>query len=107
MKPVKEYKYRVNLISINNEDENGVKGLDFEIANHDDLFRLLTLVQGKLGLDVDQEQGFLIGLKMFSEVLIKNRQNPLFIQMKQSMGEIMSILKNHIKKSSIARSHDI
>jgi hypothetical protein len=99
MKSVREYKYRVNFISVNDEIETENKALNFEIANHDNLFKLLALIQGKLNLTPPEEQAFLLGLKMFSEILIKNRHDPLFRQMKQPMGEIMALLKGHIKKA--------
>ncbi len=42
-------------------------------------------MSGKLGLDENATNAFALGLKLFGEAILKNRENPLFGQIKPSM----------------------
>jgi hypothetical protein len=93
MTSAKDYKYRVNLIPIAHVTET--KRLSFTITTHDNLFELLPLIQNKLRLDAASEQAFVLGLKMFSEITLKNRAHPLFKQLRLPLKEMMTILKSY------------
>ena len=95
MNTARGFSYRVNLAATIAESIS--QQVEFEIINHDDIFKLLALIQGKLDIKSHEEQAFLIGLKMFSEILLINRQHALFRQMKAPMREIMSLLKDYMR----------
>jgi hypothetical protein len=54
----------------------------------------------KLGLDEDTAKAFAVGLKLFGETILKNRENPLFTQMKLAMGEFMKSLKAKLRSDA-------
>ncbi len=47
-------------------------------------------------MDVDDEKTFIIGLKIFSEVVLNNKGNDILKQLKTPISEIMKILKSNI-----------
>lgn len=60
--------------------------------NHDNIFNIIKVLQERdLFNDVNQSAEFAIGLKMFSEVMLRNKDNPLF-------EEFLPAFKNFMKK---------
>lgn len=70
------------------------KSLEFEFENHDNIFDIISKVQERniLG-DKNQELEFSLGLKLFSEVMMKNNDNPLFEDLKPAFIQFMKKLK--------------
>jgi Domain of Unknown Function with PDB structure (DUF3861) len=91
------YRYRITLESLS--PETVAKELRFEVENHDDIFAIARRMSGKLGLDENATNAFALGLKLFGETILKNRDNPLFAQIKLSMGEFMRALKGNVRSS--------
>jgi hypothetical protein len=89
------YRYRITLESLSPETED--KELRFEVENHDDIFAIARRMSGKLDLDENATNAFALGLKLFGETILKNRDNPLFAQIKPSMGEFMRALKGNVR----------
>lgn len=85
------YKYQVEFKS----ETNGALTLD--ITSHDDIFEKLAMINGKLNILPNDEQAFLIGVKMMGEVILRYRDEPFFQSLKQPMKEIMTILKSNVK----------
>lgn len=67
--------------------------LTFEVFNHDDLFDVLARMQGRKLLPEDEVTPFIVGLKLFSEVLVRHRREPLFADLCQTLGSFMKRLK--------------
>jgi hypothetical protein len=69
--------------------------LEFEFDNHDEVFSIIEKVREKDPFS-NQEQAteFALGLKLFSEVMIKNRKHPLFEELAPAFGSFMQRLKN-------------
>ncbi|MCC8020014.1 MAG: DUF3861 domain-containing protein [Rikenellaceae bacterium] len=67
-------------------------GLDFE--NHDDIFRIVALQQeqGLFG-DAEQAARFIVGLKLFSAVMMENRDAELFRGFEPAFRDMMKRLK--------------
>ena len=89
-------KYRLILEQL--ELASGEKGshapLQLEFDNHDELFGIIERVKQKnLFGDLNQATEFAIGLKMFSEVMLKNRSNPLFEELSPAFRDFMKKLK--------------
>jgi DNA polymerase III epsilon subunit-like protein len=65
--------------------------------NHDNLFNIIDKLQERdfFG-DPGQSAEFAIGLKMFSEVMLRNKENPLFEEMAPAFREFMKKLKSSI-----------
>lgn len=69
--------------------------LELEFTNHDELFGIIDRLQA---LDPfgnpSQATEFAIGLKLFSEVMLKNRNHPLFEELTPAFGSFMKRLKS-------------
>ena len=71
------------------------KQLELTFDNHDDLFEIVERLQEKDPFgDKSQAIEFAIGLKMFSEIMLKNRNHPLFEELKPAFGSFMKRLKS-------------
>lgn len=69
--------------------------LVFEFQNHDEIFTIIERVKAKKTFANDDEATqFVLGLKLFSEVMLKNKRNPLFTELKPAFGEFMKKLKS-------------
>lgn len=70
------------------------KSLEFEFENHDNILSLIEKVQQKgLFNEKDKNIQFVLGLKLFSEVLLEQRDNPLFEGFLPAFRELMRKLK--------------
>lgn len=93
----KNNKYRITLeeIALKNESEFPNEPLTVEFDNHDDIFKIIRSIKGKKMFETDnQAVEFAIGLKMFSEVMLKNRNHELFTDFRPAFGEFMKKLKS-------------
>ena len=52
--------------------------LQFDCQNHDDIFAILALSKGKLAMSEQEHQAFIVGLKLFGEVMMQHRKEELF-----------------------------
>ncbi|TRW23961.1 DUF3861 domain-containing protein [Flavobacterium zepuense] len=65
-----------------------------EFDNHDNLFNIIGKLQDRNHFnDVNQSAEFAIGLKMFSEVMLRNKENPLFEDIMPAFKHFMTKLK--------------
>ncbi len=70
------------------------KPLELEFENHDDIFNIIERLQERDLFQVPgQSTEFAIGLKLFSEVMLKNRQHPLFEELAPAFKSFMQRLK--------------
>jgi len=80
--------YRVQLQKLGDSQQQ----LQFDCQNHDDIFAILTLSQGRLGMSEAEHQAFIVGLKLFGEVAMQHRKDELFKEFlphfKQFMGQL-------------------
>lgn len=91
----KENRYHLRL------DQTGAKtdmfepaSLEFDFSNHDDVLHIVQLMQAKpLFTDAAEAAQFAVGLKLFSEVMLKHRADPLFAELAQAFGPFMKKLK--------------
>lgn len=68
--------------------------LEFSFSNHDDVLHIVRLMQAKpVFTDADEAAQFAVGLKLFSEVLLKHRADPLFEDLFKAFGPFMKKLK--------------
>ena len=79
-----QHRYRIIVKSIKDatggtaEDE---RSLQFEIGNHDDIFSVVERLSQRGGFDQDTAAAFGVGLKLFSEVMLQHKDNPLFLSL--------------------------
>jgi hypothetical protein len=89
-------KYRLTLeqIELINGEPGTHKLLQLEFMNHDELFSIIERIQKKnLFADDNQSVEFAIGLKLFSEVMLRHRKHPLFEELAPSFRTFMEKLK--------------
>jgi hypothetical protein len=71
------------------------KPVQLEFDNHDDIFSIIEKLQQKNHFkDEGQSAEFAIGLKMFGEVILRNKDNPLFEDLMPAFTAFMKKLKS-------------
>lgn len=71
------------------------EAVSVEFDNHDNIFNIIKILQEKNLFNSDSETAeFAIGLKMFGEVMLRNRENPLFSELSPAFKEFMMKLKS-------------
>ena len=91
------YKYRLRLEQVAGiqPDSPKYKPLELDFENHDDIFSIIErLRERNLFDEPGQSTEFAIGLKLFSEVMLKNRQHPLFEELAPAFKAFMQRLKS-------------
>lgn len=80
-------------VSVEPASQNAQQSLEFDFDCHEDLAELVARVSDK-GLFVgDENTAFVVGLKLFSSVLLKHRGEPLFADFAPHFGALMKKLK--------------
>ena len=69
--------------------------LIFTVTNHDDLLEIASKTRALQAVPDEESSEFAIGLKLFSEVLIRHRKSPLFESLWPHFGDFMKRLKSH------------
>jgi hypothetical protein len=68
--------------------------LVFMHQNHDDLLLIVERVRKSTGLDCESAAATAIGLKLLAEVMLKQRDNPLFDALRTPMRQFIHTLKS-------------
>lgn len=94
----KNNKYTLHLQEIEKKDGSEANEFtEFDIENHDDILKLLNAAKGKLGFKGDNESvEFILGIKLFGEVILRNRKNPLFEEFQPAFAAFMKNLKSNM-----------
>ena len=93
----KTNKYHLTLEHLGNSDaeKTAENYLELDFENHDELFGIIEKLKQKDPFTSEQQSiEFAIGLKMFSEIMVKNRKHPLFEELYPAFGTFMKRLKN-------------
>jgi hypothetical protein len=67
--------------------------LSFAVTNHDELFQLVKRVASLGILPEGEVAEFTIGVKLFSEIMLRHRDEPLFAELYPHFGNFMKRLK--------------
>ena len=96
---MKEHRYAVTLTHLETADGEKPEraSLKLEVGNHDDIFRIMDLTEKAGILPPEEARAFVLGLKLFADVAMKHRDEPLFAGMKPQLTEIIHSLKTEIK----------
>jgi hypothetical protein len=84
-------KYKITVQSLDSD-----KNLTFETENHDDLFKIFDKAQGSGKFAGDEAYSFILGLKLFTEVLLKKKNFSPFDIIRPSISEFMKALKKEM-----------
>lgn len=93
-KKTNQYHLRLTLRKYADGSTAPSKEMELVFDNHDEIFNIIAAVKRKNPFD-DPEQAaqFALGLKLFSEVLIKNRNHSLF----QELGTVFPAFMKRLK----------
>jgi len=93
---MKQHKYRITVEHLADLDGNPPASstpLVFEVGNHDDINDIVRRVQARRDFDDTTSTAFAVGLKLFSEVMVENRQHALFTELFPHFAAFMKKLK--------------
>ena len=82
-----KYTYQVTVERIGDPDSQG--SLSFRTESHDDILQLAA----RLGKTEDADLSFLVGLKLFGEALLANKDDQAFRELRPHFGAFMKSLK--------------
>ena len=102
---MKEHRYGVTVTYLETADgeKPEVEPISFEVLNHDDIFRIIGLMNESKILPPEDAKAFVVGLKLFTDVAMKHRDEPLFAAMKPYIGDIMKTLKRELKARGVVK----
>ena len=91
----KQHRYRITVEHIASPEGDLIPParLQFETGNHDDILAMVDRAAARTGFNAETAAAFAVGLKLFSEVMLENRQNPLFQEFSTHFGQFMKQLK--------------
>lgn len=95
-----KHRYRITVEHLS--DPKGVPStskepLQFEVGNHDELFSIVDRIRQRGDFDQDSATAFAIGLKLFGEVMLENKEKPLFKDFFPHFLDFMKVLKSSVK----------
>jgi hypothetical protein len=92
---MKKHQYRVTVEYLADADGQPVDAapLQFAAPNHDDIFAIVARMRERSTLSGDDAARFVVGLKLMSEAMLENKDDPLFVALKPHFGEFMKTLK--------------
>lgn len=93
---MKSYRYRVTVEQVADEKGQAVHGrsLTFEAACHDDLLGLVERVREKrVVANANASAAMMVGLKLFGEIALAERKNPMFTEVQAALGSFIRALK--------------
>ena len=62
-------------------------------TNHDDIIGIVERARASTGLEPDAAASMAVGLKLLSEVMLQEKNNPLFDPLRSGMREFIGNLK--------------
>jgi len=88
----KYFNYSLQLKSLDDPS----KELSINVQNHDDLFAIMERLEKKEIFEIStQAQSFAIGLKLLTEEVLRNRDNPLFNDFFKALSLFIQKIKQH------------
>ncbi len=88
-----KHRYRVTLTPLGGQEHADGAPLQFEVENHDDIIAIVKRLEQRPDFAENDAKAFGVGLKLFSEVMIKNKQAPLFADFLPHFVNFMKELK--------------
>lgn len=90
-----KYHLTLSLKQYANGETEPAKELGIEFENHDEIFSIIEKMKAKNLFDNESEATqFAIGLKLFGEIKLKHRKNPLFDEINEVFPVFMKKLKS-------------
>lgn len=94
-KRANKYYLTLSLKQYANGETEPAKELGIQFSNHDEIFGIIERIKEKNIFESDSEATqFALGLKLFSEIKLKHRNNPLFDELNEVFPVFMKKLKS-------------
>ena len=87
------YKLSLEQLSVLKEEKRDDNTLELEFSNHDELFEIVEKVKSKKLFNSESTE-FALGLKLFTEVMLRNKKHPLFEDLRPHIVDFMKKLKS-------------
>ena len=100
---MRNHQYRITVENITpdqSSDGGTPPSVQFHIEAHDEILGLIERSRQRGDFDADTAAAFTVGLKLLGEVMLKNRNHPLFEEFGPQFGQFMQRLKG--RKSETA-----
>ena len=90
------YRYKVTVQALTGMKGEPVEGrhLSFEAVNHDDILGIVERMQARLPFDGATIASLAVGLKLFFEVTLVHRNDPMFAMIYPALNEFVRGLKH-------------
>ena len=91
----RHYSYRITVAptGVPSKDTALRPRFSFEATNHDDILALVERAQASTGLTPDDAASMAVGLKLLGEVMLREKNNPLFDPLRSGMRDFIGGLK--------------
>jgi len=102
---MKQHRYRItveHLATADGSPPDSGAPLQFEVGAHDEILALVKRSRQRGDFDQDSAAAFTVGLKLLGEVMLQNRENPLFEDFGAHFGEFVKRLKGRAKRGASA-----
>lgn len=76
--------------------------LSFEVGNHDDLFSIIAKTRQAQAFDADTSAALALGMKLFSEVMLQHKKDPMFAPMLAAYLDYIKVFKQRVGASKPA-----
>lgn len=73
--------------------------LSFEAGNHDDIFEIIERVRGSRLFEDDEAAALALGMKLFSEVMLAHRDEPLFAPIAAAYRDYITQFKTRMREA--------
>ncbi len=91
---MKQHQYKITVDYLTDHEGNPVnQQIQFNAPNHDNIFRIIELMQQREGFTPEMAQRFAVGLKLMTEVMMEHRDTPLFKELRPMITEMMKVIK--------------
>lgn len=74
--------------------------ISFDAGNHDDLFVIIERVRAAGLTDADDAAALALGLKLFGEVMLAHRKDPLFTPLQTAFRDFMGAFKQRVQSGN-------
>lgn len=97
---MKHHKYRISVQHLEDKQGNAVvdHSLGFVTTNQDEIIEIAERIRSARQIEGDDAAAFAVGLKLFGEVMLKNRDNPLFTEFRPHFLAFMKKLKASVSR---------
>ena len=89
------YRYRITVEKLRDARGQPVhdESLSFYASNHDDILAIVKKLDTKLPFDAGTAASLGVGLKLFGEVVLTHRNDPMFAEIHPALSEFIQQLK--------------